>query len=189
MVGESTGRSSFYHFLSLAEPFPSGPLGVLLAMHAPVKGTACLVVTFLVWITCQPWATANKMYKSLGTFVCGWLHRFPEHSVLPTLFWRTLSRAACFYPPFCPLCRGVFAFNLLKCFLRSPSISLISFLHNPLFPLLIVKPAQGRLWDISKGHNTPETGFQVPSSFLSRALLSDTSTFCQISAFFFWSSY
>lgn len=48
-----------------------------------------------------------------------------------------------FLSPFLPaLCGGVFASNLLKCFLRSPSIPLISFLHNPLFPLLIVKPVK-----------------------------------------------
>lgn len=62
------------------------------------------------------------------------------------------------------------------------------FFHNPLFPSLIVKPAQGCLSDISKGHNAPLTeGFQMPSSFLSTAIRSGTSTFCQISLVVRWS--
>lgn len=55
VIRESSGRSSFYHFLSqVDEPFASESQEFVLTKHAPEKGTDYLVIPFLVWITCQP---------------------------------------------------------------------------------------------------------------------------------------
>lgn len=54
-IRENPGRYSFSHFLSLTdEPLAPGSQKLVLAMHVPTKGTAYLVIPFLVQITCQP---------------------------------------------------------------------------------------------------------------------------------------
>lgn len=118
----------------------------VLAKHAPEKGTDYLVIPFLVWITCQPWAKCQQNVQE-SWHICLWLvtlvsrTQCPSHSLLE-------SPVSCclFLDPFLPTVRGGgFALNLLKCSSCSPSISLISFPPPP--PILFFPHL---LWSLHK---------------------------------------
>lgn len=139
----------------------------VLAKRGPEKDTDYLVIPFLVWIMCQPWEKCQQNVQE-SWHICLWLVTLVSRTQCPSCCLSE-SPVSCylFLDPFLPTVRGggvclqhlkmlfVFSFHFLNFF----SFLFYSFFffpfHNPVFPSLIVKPAQGRLWDISKGHSTP----------------------------------